>query len=373
MPMTSVRHLLFITGHFLLYIIPDTVTMKLIKKNQSAGNLFILIKQQGSSETTRDISYSPTKKDSFWGLNNKLIDKRYMHSQVSSSAPGHAQEKKQIKRKHVLNMLKNKKEIIQLQKECPKGLENKIKDFYYWLGGLIDGDGSLLLNKSGYVNIEITLDVKDVRTLMYLKKNIGFGNITKRSGVKAVRWRTAKKEHIIVVLENLEGKLLTETKQKQWKICTDAYNIKAQQEFKDLISFNNNISKINEIIKHTSWFSGFFDAEGHFNIMNKTTLAFHIGQKNPKILNKMHTALKLGHIRYDKSWQGWIYSITDKEGIRQILNQFTNYPIHTTKNTNIFTFKRLLTFISKKYHLLDNQSIKYKRVFNLINLFKKKI
>jgi hypothetical protein len=63
--------------------------------------------------------------------------------------------------------------------------------------------------------MEITLDEKDIQTLTYIKKNIGFGNITKRIGVKAVRIRSAKKNHIITLLENLEGKLLTEEKQNQ--------------------------------------------------------------------------------------------------------------------------------------------------------------
>ena len=107
--------------------------------------------------------------------------------------------------------------------------------------------------------------------------------------------------------------------------------------------------------------------------MNKTTLAFHLGQKNITILNWILNALNIGHIRYDKSYQGYTYSITNKEGIRYILKQFTKYPLKTTKANEIFTLKRLLYFIDNKYHLENPESKKYKRIFNLINLFKKKI
>ena len=35
--------------------------------------------------------------------------------------------------------------------------------------------------------------------------------------------------------------------------------------------------------------------------MNKTTLAFHLGQKNKKILEHISKSLEIGHIRYDKT------------------------------------------------------------------------
>jgi hypothetical protein len=296
------------------------------KKDQSAGNSY-----RGSSETTRDISYNPQKK--------------YISDNIHINENKHG------------NNLK-------------KGLDNK--DFYYWLGGLIDGDGSLLLNKKGYVNFEITLDEKDIQTLAYIKKELGFGNITKRSKAKAYRLRTAKKQNIMFLLQVLENKLLTPEKQKQWIICSNAYQYKSQYE-------KLNEQDIQYIITNTSWLSGFFDAEGYFNIMNRTTLAWHIGQKNKKILEEIFntflkiTNMPIGHIRYDKKNNFWIYSITNKEGIRFILKHFKKFPIYTTKAHHVYTFKRLLFFIDKKYHIQEETSKKYKKIMNLIYLFKKKI
>ena len=316
--------------------------MKLINKNRSAGNL--IKKKQGSSETTRDIS----KK-------HALLKKKFIYS-----------KKKGID-ENIKNINLDKNKLIQNSISNSISNSNNNKNFYYWLGGLIDGDGSLLLNKKGYVNMEITLDEKDIQTLAYIKKNLGFGNITKRIGVKAVRIRSAAKQknHIITLLENLEGKLLTEEKQKQWEICVNAYNIEKKEKEKKI--------RINDIITKTPWFSGFIDAEGHLNIMNKTTLAFHISQKNKKILENILNALEIGHIRYDKSWEGWIYSITNKEGIRKILKYLTKHKLHTKKNSHVVTFKRLLYFIDNKYHLENIESKKYKKIFNIINLFRKKI
>src|SRR5271155_381597 len=59
--------------------------------------------------------------------------------------------------------------------------------FNQWLAGLIDGDGSLLINKSGYTSCEITMSLEDTHALLIIKNKLG-GSIKLRSGVKAIRY-----------------------------------------------------------------------------------------------------------------------------------------------------------------------------------------
>jgi hypothetical protein len=271
--------------------------------------------------------------------------KRFLNRQVQSSW---------FFESRFFNQLVGSSETIRV---IPKKDENE--NFNYWLAGLIEGDGTFYINKKGYCNFEITLDAKDIQTLYFIKKNLGWGNISKRVKVNAYRLRTSKSKNILDILNRLNGKILTSSKQLQLKNLYLKYNI----PFIIPIDSKN-------IIKNTSWLSGFFDAEGYFNIMNKSTLAFHIGQKDKLILNLIYESLLLGHIRYDKYHEFWIYSITDKEGIRFILNHFKTYPLHTLKNSNIFTFSRLLYFIDNKYHL-PNHSY-HSRFLNLIQSFKEK-
>ena len=47
------------------------------------------------------------------------------------------------------------------------------KSFNEWLSGVIDGDGSLLVSKSGYCSCEITMDNNDEHTLLYIKYKLG--------------------------------------------------------------------------------------------------------------------------------------------------------------------------------------------------------
>ena len=40
-----------------------------------------------------------------------------------------------------------------------------------WFAGLVDGDGSLLISKKGYMSLEITMSIYDEKTLLQIQKN----------------------------------------------------------------------------------------------------------------------------------------------------------------------------------------------------------
>jgi hypothetical protein len=231
-------------------------------------------------------------------------------------------------------------------------------DFNFWLAGLVEGDGTLGITKST-AYFELTLDSKDIQTLHFIKKKLGYGNIRKRTGVNAYRIRTAKRDNLIDLLKRLNGKFVTSSKQTQLIKLTNHFNLNAIIPTK---------AESIDIIKNTSWLGGFFDAEGHFSIMNKTTLSFHLGQKNKVILEWIHEALQFGHIRYDKSRDFWIYSITDRAGMVFIVNKFKKSNLRTFKQIDVYSFSRLLDQIEKGHHL--KASIFYPKVMNLISLFK---
>lgn len=139
-------------------------------------------------------------------------------------------------------------------------------DFDYWLAGLIDGDGSLIVNNNynkksqmftTVLSFELTLDRKDIKTLHYIKQTLGFGNIQARSNCKAYRIRTAAKDNIIDIVQRVNppreargpsGKLLTSSKQVQLKAFCHHLNITP------VIPKDSDSLKI---IHNTAWFSGF--------------------------------------------------------------------------------------------------------------------
>jgi quinol-cytochrome oxidoreductase complex cytochrome b subunit len=236
----------------------------------------------------------------------------------------------------------------------------KSESFYWWFAGLTDGDGSLLISKDGYLSYELTLDEKDIQCLYMIKGILKVGSITKRTNVKAYRIRIQIKADVLNLYQNLKGKLLTKSKYNQLNnISKLSYNTTVE-----IVSKEQAV----DIIKNTAWLTGFFDAEGSFVIMNKFILTFNISQKEKHILELIKESLNLGHIRYDKSWDGWTYTISDREGIRFILDYLTKYPCQTTKHIDVITFKRLLYFMDNKYHFKNNP--KRIMVEDLIKKFK---
>jgi hypothetical protein len=99
-------------------------------------------------------------------------------------------------------------------------------------------------------------------------------------------------------------------------------------------------------------------------------LSLSVGQKQHDILSNIHKAFHKGHLRYDISWHGSIYSITDREGIRSMLDYFYIYPLHTCKNVDVVTFKRLLYMLDNKFQSAEHP-LKHKLI-NLVRLFKKR-
>jgi len=96
---------------------------------------------------------------------------------------------------------------------------NKNEDFNYWFAGLIDGDGTLSIYKYNAQACEITLSEEDVKTLHKIKEKF-HGSILKRNKVRAYRWRIYKKEYVINLVNSINSKLLTNSKQVQLvKIC----------------------------------------------------------------------------------------------------------------------------------------------------------
>jgi hypothetical protein len=235
---------------------------------------------------------------------------------------------------------------------------SKYDEFNSWLAGIVDGDGSLLIGRyerssprtGSYTvtSFEITLDEKDLSTLQKIKDTLGYGEISKRSGAKAYRYRIAKREHILDILARINGLLLTKGKHAQLIRLCNHFNI---------TPIIPTAAESIDIILNSAWLSGFFDAEGHFNILNKYTLAFHISQKDRFVLDLILQALNVGHIRHDISWNGWVYTISDREGIRFILYLLTKHKLQTLKQADFISLKTILSYLDKGAHL-NNHSLK---------------
>lgn len=80
------------------------------------------------------------------------------------------------------------------------------KKFCEWFSGIIDGDGSFQLSKTGYTSLEITMGLEDLPCLRYIQDKLG-GSIKMRSGAKAYRYRLHNKQGMIKVINGVNGNI----------------------------------------------------------------------------------------------------------------------------------------------------------------------
>ena len=203
-----------------------------------------------------------------------------------------------------------------------------------WLAGLIDGDGSLLISKSGYPSCEITMLLKDEHALAIIKQKLG-GSIKLRSGVKALRYRLHNKKGMINLINRINGKIRHTSRIKQLESVCSNLNIKII--YPTIINENN------------GWFSGFFDADG--------TVTYSIKNNYPQltisVTNKLLTDVIIfknvfgGNIYFDKSQNGYYkWSIQARTDIDLFKNYLLKYPSFSNKKHRLF-------LISEYYYLID--------------------
>ena len=236
-------------------------------------------------------------------------------------------------------------------------INNNKDQFIYWLAGLIDGDGSLLINKNKALSCEITVHERDVKALFKIKERY-HGSILKRSNVNAYRWRVYKRIFVEKLYKDLNGKLVTDGKKVQ------------------LMKMGINLSIKPIIIKNyefeldSAWLSGFIDADGYFSIRNLYTLTISIGQKTSGILYSIKEKLNCGNVYYDKKGNTYNYAVTDLKGIKIILSYLSKYPLKTSKHVDSLRFWKLVEYKELKYHYKNN--INKPKIDHLVKLFKER-
>lgn len=95
-----------------------------------------------------------------------------------------------------------------------QGFANNDESWNEWLAGLIDGEGSLLLSKSGHPSCEITMSLQDQHALAIIKQRLA-GSIKLSSGTKALRYRLYNKKGMIELINRINAKVRHTSRVKQ--------------------------------------------------------------------------------------------------------------------------------------------------------------
>lgn len=199
-----------------------------------------------------------------------------------------------------------------------QGFANNDESWNEWLAGLIDGDGSLLLSKSGYPSCEITMSLQDEHALAIIKQKLA-GSIKLRSAAKALRYRLHNKKGMIELINRINGKVRHTCRVKQLESICSNLNIK--------------IIYPTAITKNNGWFSGFFDADG--------TITYSIKNNQPQLTISVTNKLLVdvffffnafkdifgGNVYFDKGQNGYYkWSIQSKDDIELFKSYVLIYP-----------------------------------------------
>jgi len=246
------------------------------------------------------------------------------------------------KKNFVIHQRLNKEYLVKNEKEW----------FEQWLVGITDGEGTLgFYNQNGkwYLVFKIALSRYNLRTLYYIKTNLGIGTITK-DNTKAqilIRDRTKLENVIFPIFDKyplLTSKYFNYIKLKKafsivsdpnlTKLDKDKYLLALKQEDtpKDYTSpvWANIVwshAKVFSIVSKP-WLSGFIEGEGSFYLVNKSknriVHGFGISQKLDKIvLEAINTLLHIPTlVRYKEKHNYFILDTTNSRVIENIIAYF---------------------------------------------------
>ena len=223
---------------------------------------------------------------------------------------------------------------INLHKYNNKNLKDIEIALNQWLSGLIDGDGLLLVTKSGYSSCEITMSLKDEHLLAIIKNKLG-GSIKLRSVVKALRYRLHNHTAMKNLVNRINGNIRHTSRLKQLENVCLLLNIPII--YPETITVNN------------GWFAGFFDANG--------IITFSIKNDNPQltisVTNKLHTDIISfknvfnGNVYFHKGQNGYYkWSIQAKTDIDFFKSYLLKYPSRSNKKQRLF-------LINDYYYLIN--------------------
>ena len=247
-------------------------------------------------------------------------------------------------------------------------LLNLDSGFKYWFIGFIEGDGSFIICKNGYLEFKVTQSSVDAQILFYIKKKLGFGSVSRQSKKNQTHhFRVRDQKSLFKLIYIFNGNLLTYKKNNQFKLWVEAYNK----------VYNSKIYPVQKKINPTldnAWLSGFSDSEGCFTVSiikrsqtyNQVQVRYILSQKNEfELMNSIAKILN-GKIFYFKSYGGYNMTVNLSK-LSKTIKYFTKYPLKTKKYIDYLNWLKAYKLVINKKHMTQNGLIQIKKLLNKIN------
>lgn len=275
-----------------------------------------------------------------------------------------------INNKKILNLVKDKR-YYQFSNENFIDTHNFHPEFCFYLVGLIEGDGTIIVPKTerslkgkiNYPSIQIAFDSRDLALVLLIQNLLGFGSVSKTKGKNAYRLTINNYSGLITLVRLLNGKFKT-VKLYDFNLLIKFLNDK----FPDL---NFKIHDLNRSpLDSNAWLSGFIDADGHFFVrLNKERVScgFELVQaildkKNnnkKEIMENLAQFLKVkvnivskGYCQANNQYKVKTTSLISNLILSEYLHK---YPLFSSKFLNFQDFYKVLLLIQNQKHKTENE------------------
>lgn len=239
--------------------------------------------------------------------------------------------------------------------------ENDIKDY---IAGLFEGDGHIWIpkdeTKKALPRFHITAHVKDSKLIQHLLKIIGHGYIREKRSENSVVLTIGDKKGLLKIIEWLNGRLYT-PKLNYFNKMIDWYNKNTHTHLDK--------SPLKDPTLNNYWFSGFYDADGHFKI--RTTQVSNGGGKakeryanstsiDQRIIDPEGCSYKPIMTLIEGTFKGKLKTVIKKDGtyyhlrfynkesIELICEYFNKYPLLSSKRLDYNCWRDAWIIMKKK-------------------------
>lgn len=268
-----------------------------------------------------------------------------------------------------LNLLLNKYNLY-INKRIINNLNNLIfninsnNQLGYYLAGLIEGDGSIIILNNKCLSIQISFAKKDFLLAMIISKNLNSGSISKKKNVNSYDLIINDYSGLLNLINLINGKFRT-LKINKLNLLIDWYN-NNQHNLSHLTKYLIDKSLLN----NNSWLSGYIDANGNFNIKHGykskyliTKIIFRLSVTNvnnklwfmQNIANLFNTKCKIiDRTSKNKGFHYIIVTNSYKSNI-SVINYLTKYLLFSSKYLDYCNYKEIVKLFSNNLeHTLEN-------------------
>lgn len=292
--------------------------------------------------------------------NLAIFWKPYFNNLKGQSAGNHFFIKNGILRDYTPKLcdVRQKRNYSKFTKEC--------NNFGFYLAGLIEGDGSIIIPTKGCNNpsIEISFNSKDFPLASIILSNIGKGSLLKKKGVDAYCLAFKSIESLLKIIHLINGKMKT-PKYHQFEKLIIFLNAKYDYNLQ-LLPIDSTYGSFFD----NYWLSGFIDAEGCFFVrcsenvkVPRIDAQFYLeqaeidyyGHSNFLFLSNLCLNLNLAQPKLVvRQGKGTFFRIRTNSMMEneKIIKYLENFPLFSSKYLNYLDWKEVVNLIKEKKHLL---------------------